>query len=75
MEQHQATGKLNELAMGKVFLYCDESGAKGYADKDDAKPGEVGGHPLAANLDAFINWGDDPIGDGMYAHPLRHPRA
>lgn len=35
----------------------------------------VAGHPLAANLDAFINWGDDPIGDGMYAHPLRHPRA
>ncbi|WP_156909454.1 hypothetical protein [Ottowia thiooxydans] len=35
----------------------------------------VAGHPLAANLDAFINWGDDPIGDGMYANPLRHPRA
>ena len=49
MEQHQATGKLNELAMGKVFLYCDESGAKGYADKDEAKPGEVGGlHEFAA---------------------------
>ena len=28
--------------MGRVFLYCDESGAKGYADNDEAKPGEVG---------------------------------
>lgn len=28
--------------MTKVFLYCDESGAKGYADKDEAYPGETG---------------------------------
>ena len=28
--------------MGKVFLYCDESGAKGYADNDETELGEVG---------------------------------
>ena len=28
--------------MPKVILYCDESGAKGYADQDEAYPGEVG---------------------------------
>ncbi|WP_186011073.1 hypothetical protein [Burkholderia gladioli] len=28
--------------MTKVFLYCDESGAKGYADQDEAYPGEIG---------------------------------
>jgi len=28
--------------MTKVFLYCDESGAKGYADQDESYPGEVG---------------------------------
>lgn len=28
--------------MTKVFLYCDESGAKGYANQDEAYPGEVG---------------------------------
>lgn len=28
--------------MTKVFLYCDESGAKGYADQDEAWPGETG---------------------------------
>jgi hypothetical protein len=26
----------------KVFLYCDESGAKGYANQDEAYPGETG---------------------------------
>ncbi|MBM4288859.1 MAG: hypothetical protein FJ135_12105 [Deltaproteobacteria bacterium] len=26
----------------KIILACDESGAKGYADKDEAYPGEVG---------------------------------
>lgn len=28
--------------MTKVFFYCDESGAKGYANQDEAFPGEVG---------------------------------
>ncbi|NOT15978.1 MAG: hypothetical protein HOP21_10515 [Methylotenera sp.] len=28
--------------MTKVFLYCDESGAKGYANQDETYPGEVG---------------------------------
>lgn len=28
--------------MTKVFLYCDESGAKGYADQNEAYPGEIG---------------------------------
>lgn len=28
--------------MTKVFLYCDESGAKGYANQDEAYPGEIG---------------------------------
>ncbi len=28
--------------MPKVILYCDESGAKGYADQDETYPGEVG---------------------------------
>jgi hypothetical protein len=28
--------------MTKVFFYCDESGAKGYADKNEIFPGEVG---------------------------------
>lgn len=28
--------------MTSVFLYCDESGAKGYASQDEAYPGEVG---------------------------------
>lgn len=28
--------------MAKVYFYCDESGAKGYADRDEAFPGEVG---------------------------------
>lgn len=28
--------------MPKVILYCDESGAKGYADQNEAYPGEVG---------------------------------
>lgn len=28
--------------MTKVFLYCDESGAKGYADRDETYPGEIG---------------------------------
>lgn len=28
--------------MAKVFLYCDESGAKGYANQDETYPGEVG---------------------------------
>lgn len=28
--------------MAKVFFYCDESGAKGYANQDEAYPGEVG---------------------------------
>jgi len=28
--------------MTKVILYCDESGAKGYADQDEAYPGETG---------------------------------
>lgn len=28
--------------MTKVIFYCDESGAKGYADQDEAYPGEVG---------------------------------
>lgn len=28
--------------MTKVFLYCDESGAKGYADQDETYPGETG---------------------------------
>lgn len=28
--------------MPKVFFYCDESGAKGYADRDEAYPGEIG---------------------------------
>lgn len=28
--------------MTKVIVYCDESGAKGYANQDEAYPGEVG---------------------------------
>ena len=28
--------------MTKVFFYCDESGAKGYADQDESYPGEIG---------------------------------
>lgn len=28
--------------MTKVFLYCDESGAKGYANQDETYPGEIG---------------------------------
>lgn len=28
--------------MPKVFFYCDESGAKGYADQDETYPGEIG---------------------------------
>lgn len=28
--------------MTKVFFYCDESGAKGYANQDETFPGEVG---------------------------------
>ena len=28
--------------MTKVLLYCDESGAKGYANQDEAYPGEIG---------------------------------
>lgn len=28
--------------MTKVFFYCDESGAKGYANQDETYPGEVG---------------------------------
>jgi len=28
--------------MTKVFLYCDESGAKGYANQDESYPGEIG---------------------------------
>ena len=28
--------------MTKVFLYCDESGAKGYANQNEAYPGEIG---------------------------------
>lgn len=32
----------------------------------------VAGHPLAAHLDAFSNWGSgDYIGDGIYRHPKR----
>ena len=26
----------------RQFLYCDESGAKGYADQNEAYPGEIG---------------------------------
>lgn len=28
--------------MEKIYFYCDESGAKGYADQNESKPGEVG---------------------------------
>lgn len=28
--------------MTKVIFYCDESGSKGYADQDEAYPGEIG---------------------------------
>lgn len=28
--------------MPKVFFYCDESGAKGYANQNESSPGEVG---------------------------------
>lgn len=31
-----------EPVMTKVFIYCDESGAKGYANQDEACPGEIG---------------------------------
>lgn len=37
-----STTELQGNAVTKVFLYCDESGAKGYANQDEASPGEVG---------------------------------
>lgn len=37
-----STTELQGNAVTKVFLYCDESGAKGYANQDEAYAGEVG---------------------------------
>jgi hypothetical protein len=42
MQSIIADSEETEEAMTKVIFYCDESGAKGYADQMESEPGEVG---------------------------------
>ena len=53
-------------SLNYLFKHRDAEALYGPLNRIDT----VIGHPLAAHLDAFFNWGgDDAIGDGIYRHP------
>jgi hypothetical protein len=40
--QNSATDPKDQTRTGDVVVFCDESGAKGYADQVEKEPGEFG---------------------------------
>jgi hypothetical protein len=53
-------------SLNYLFKSRDTDALYGPLNRMDA----VAGHPLAAHLDAFFNWGGgDCVGDGIYQHP------
>jgi len=53
-------------SLNYLFKHRDADALYGPLNCMDA----VAGHPIAAHLDAFFNWGSgDCIGDGIYRHP------
>lgn len=53
-------------SLNYLFKSRDTDALYGPLNRMDA----VAGHPLAAHLDAFLNWGGgDCVGDGIYQHP------
>lgn len=60
------------LANSLYHHFRSRSGGQLYADLN--RPDAVAEHPLAANLDAFRNWGrPDLVGDRMFRHPRAGP--
>ncbi len=56
------------LANGLLHHFRRRTGAELYGELN--RPAAVRGHPLAANLDTFLNWGGpDLVGDRMFRHP------
>lgn len=59
-------------SLNYLFKHRDADALYGPLNCVDA----IANHPLAAHLDAFVNWGSgDCIGDGIYRHPKSRPTS